>query len=59
MGAHGRLLDQIDRLNETIFAVLMMLTFTLVFAFLELDADPYKPVSVADVHELLFFAGYH
>jgi hypothetical protein len=52
-GVLGRLLDPIDRLGETIFAVLMMLTFTLAFAFLELDADPSKPVSVADVHELL------
>jgi VIT1/CCC1 family predicted Fe2+/Mn2+ transporter len=57
--ATRRLLDPIDRLGETTFAVLMMLTFTLAFAFLELDADPNKPVSVADVHELLFFAGYH
>ena len=52
-GVLGRLLDPIDRLGETIFAVLMLLTFTLAFAFLELDADPSKPVSVADVHELL------
>jgi VIT1/CCC1 family predicted Fe2+/Mn2+ transporter len=49
----GRMLDPIDWLVETIVAILVLLTFTLAFAFYELNADPDFPVTVADVNELI------
>jgi hypothetical protein len=43
-GFFARLLDPIDRLSETIFSVLILLTFTLAYRVLNLGTDPYEPV---------------
>lgn len=48
-----RLLDPIDWLVETIFAILVLLTFTMAFALYELNADPDAPVTAEDVNLLL------
>jgi hypothetical protein len=49
----GRLLDPIDWLVETIVSILALLSFTIAFAFLELNANPDLPVTTTDVNELI------
>jgi hypothetical protein len=49
----GHFLDPIDWLVETIFAILVLLTFTLAFAFFELNANPDTPVTAENVHQLV------
>jgi len=43
-GFLGHLIDPIDRLNETIFSVLILLTFTLAYRIIRLGPNPYEPV---------------
>lgn len=43
-GFFGRLLDPIDRLSETIFSVLILLTFTLAYRIIRLGPNPYEPI---------------
>jgi hypothetical protein len=43
-GFLGRLLDPIDRLSETIFSVLILLTFTLAYRIIRLGVNPYEPI---------------
>jgi hypothetical protein len=43
-GFLGRVLDPIDRLSETIFSVLILLTFTMAYRVFWLRSDPYEPV---------------
>jgi VIT1/CCC1 family predicted Fe2+/Mn2+ transporter len=50
-----RLLDPIDRLSETIFSVLILLTFTLAFRIFKLG-DPPAPIPAGYVNELLVAA---
>lgn len=52
----GRLLDPIDRLSETIYSVLILLTFTLAFRIIKLGGDPTQPISAEYVNELLIAA---
>lgn len=52
----GRLLDPIDRLSETIFSILIILTFTLAFSIIKLGADPEQPLPSSYVIELLIGA---
>lgn len=40
----GSLIDPIDRLSETIFSVLILLTFTLAYRIIRLGPDPYEPI---------------
>lgn len=44
-GFLGRVLDPIDRLSETIFSVLILLTFTMAYRVFWLRSDPYEPIS--------------
>jgi VIT1/CCC1 family predicted Fe2+/Mn2+ transporter len=44
-GFLGRLLDPIDRLSETIFSVLILLTFTLAYLILRVGTEPLEPIS--------------
>jgi hypothetical protein len=43
-GFFGRLLDPIDRLAETIFSVLILLSFTLAYQVLRFGVEPYAPL---------------
>jgi VIT1/CCC1 family predicted Fe2+/Mn2+ transporter len=43
-GFLGRLLDPIDRLAETIFSVLILLTFTLAYRIIRLGPSPNEPI---------------
>lgn len=52
----GRLLDPIDRLSESIFSILILLTFTLAFRIIKLGADPTQPIPSTYVNELLIGA---
>jgi hypothetical protein len=52
----GRLLDPIDRLSETIFSILILLTFTLAFSIIKLGADPEQPIPSTYINELLIGA---
>ncbi|NTU79013.1 MAG: hypothetical protein HGA45_06365 [Chloroflexales bacterium] len=52
-GLLGTLLDPIDRLAETIYSVLILLTFTLAFRLFKLHDAPGAPISSEYVHELL------
>lgn len=52
----GRLLDPIDRLSESIFSILILLTFTLAFRIIKLGADPTQPIPNTYVNELLIGA---
>jgi hypothetical protein len=52
----ARWLDPIDRLSETIFSVLILLTFTLAFSAFKHTMDPNQPVSTQFVHELIIGA---
>ena len=55
-GFLGQLLDPIDRLSETIFSVLILLTFTLAFRILKLGGIPGQPITSAHLNELLIAA---
>ena len=52
----GRLLDPIDRLSETIFSILILLTFTLAFRIIKLGSDPTQSIPNTYVNELLIGA---
>ncbi len=52
----GSLLDPIDRLSETIYSILILLTFTLAFRIFKLGPDPGQPVTAEYVNELLIAA---
>lgn len=52
----SRLLDPIDRLSETIFSILILLTFTLAFRIIKLGDDPNQPIPPSYVNELLLGA---
>lgn len=52
----GRLLDPIDRLSETIYSILILLTFTLAFRIFKLGIYSGQPVSAEYVNELLIAA---
>lgn len=52
----GRLLDPIDRLSESIFSILILLTFTLAFRIIKLGGDPNQPIPNSYVNELLLGA---
>jgi len=52
----GRLLDPIDRLSESIFSILILLTFTLAFRIIKLGADPHQQIPSNYVNELLLGA---
>jgi hypothetical protein len=54
-GFFERLLDPIDRLSETIFSVLILLTFTLAYRLIRLGPNPYEPIP-PDYLVGLFFA---
>ncbi len=55
-GFLGRLLDPIDRLTETIYSILILLTFTLAFRIIHLWDNPGQVVSAEYVNELLVAA---
>jgi hypothetical protein len=55
-GFFGRLLDPIDRLSETIFSVLILLTFTLAYRIFNLGTDPYEPIPPNYLLELVLAA---
>ena len=44
-GFIGHLLDPIDRLAETIFSVLILLTFTLAYRIITFGIHPYEPIT--------------
>lgn len=52
-GPLERLLDPIDLLSETIYSVLVLLSFTLAFRIFKLGGDPTQAVSAEYVNELL------
>ena len=52
----GRLLDPIDRLSESIFSILILLTFTLAFRIIKLGGDLNQPIPSTYVNELLIGA---
>ncbi|MFN3981916.1 MAG: hypothetical protein ACK4SA_16190 [Caldilinea sp.] len=52
----SRLLDPIDRLAETIFSILILLSFTLAFRIIALGAEPSQPIPSSYVNELLISA---
>lgn len=52
----GRLLDPIDRLSETIFSILILLTFTLAFRIIKLGAEPNQVIPSTYINELLIGA---
>jgi hypothetical protein len=52
----GRLLDPIDRLSESIFSILILLTFTLAFRIIKLGGDPNQSISSTYINELLIGA---
>lgn len=53
-GFLGRLLDPIDRLSETIYSVLILLTFTLAYRIIRVGAEPVPaPDSIRYANELL------
>lgn len=51
-GLIGHLLDPIDRLAETIFSVLILLTFTFAYRVFRLGTDPYEPIPPGYLLEL-------
>lgn len=52
----GRLLDPIDRLSETIYSILILLTFTLAFGIVRIGANDGQPVGEEYANELLIAA---
>jgi len=55
-GFWNRLLDPIDRLAESIFSILILLSFTLAFRIIKLGDDPTQHIPSAYVNELLIGA---
>lgn len=55
-GVLERLLDPIDSLAETIYSVLILLTFTLAFRIVRLGDNPTQPLPESYVNELLLAA---
>lgn len=55
-GLIGHLLDPIDRLSETIFSVLILLTFTLAYRVIRLGNDPYEPIPADYLLDMAFAA---
>jgi len=55
-GFLGGLIDPIDRLSETIFSILILLTFTLAFRILRLSDNSGQVSSAENVNELLIGA---
>lgn len=55
-GFLGSLIDPIDRLSETVFSILILLTFTLAFRITRLAGSSQQPVSQENVNELLIGA---
>lgn len=55
-GFFGRMLDPIDRLSETIYSVLILLTFTLAFRSILANAAPDKAFPPEYVDELILAA---
>jgi VIT1/CCC1 family predicted Fe2+/Mn2+ transporter len=52
----GRLIDPIDRLSETVFSILILLTFTLAFRIIRLSEDTMQASSTENANELLIGA---
>lgn len=52
----GRFIDPIDRLSETVFSILILLTFTLAFRIVRLSADTASASSLEEANELLIGA---
>lgn len=52
-GLFDRILDPIDRLSETIFSILILLTFTLAFRIIRLSGDPGQAFSIENMNDLL------
>lgn len=52
----GRILDPIDRLAETIYSILILLTFTLAFRIFNLGGEPNQPITAETTNELLIGA---
>lgn len=52
----GRLLDPIDVLSESVFSILIVLTFTLAFRIFKFDADPGDLTSASLARELVLAA---
>ena len=52
----GQLLDPIDRLSETLFSILILLTFTMAFGVFKLGGDPQEMTSAEYSTELLIAA---
>lgn len=50
------LIDPIDRLSETVFSILILLTFTLAFRIIRLSGSPDQAFSSTNVNELLIGA---
>lgn len=52
----GRLIDPLDRLSQTIYSVLVILTFTLAFRIFNLGGDPTQMIDAEYVNDLLIAA---
>lgn len=55
-GFFDHLLDPIDRLAETIFSILILLTFTLAFRIIKLSGNPDPSIAFNNTNELLIGA---
>lgn len=55
-GLLSRMLDPIDRLSETIYSILILLTFTLAFRIIKVGADPWRELPSTYINELLLGA---
>lgn len=55
-GFLGRLLDPIDRLSETVYSVLILLTFTLAYRIILINQDVRLPPSAEYINQLLVAA---
>ncbi|MCB0158486.1 MAG: hypothetical protein KDD83_10190 [Caldilineaceae bacterium] len=55
-GVLGRMLDPIDRLSETIYSILILLTFTFAFRIIKLGLDPWQTLPSSYIDELLIGA---
>lgn len=55
-GFLGRIIDPIDRLSETIYSVLILLTFTLAYRIIRLGADPIAPPNSIEYSNALLIA---
>jgi hypothetical protein len=55
-GFLGSLIDPIDRLSETVFSILILLTFTLAFRIIRLSGDAEQALSPETMNDLLLGA---